>query len=144
MLRLAQNALAQDTAMRLHEGEGGIVADRADIAEVVGDAFKLGHQGAQIDSARRHGDLERGFDGAREGERMGDRTVAGDAGGEPRRLVDRLADHQPLDALVNVAEPRLKAGDRFAISVKAEMSGFDDPGMYGSDGDLVQLGIVPA
>ena len=51
----AQHLLAQHAAMRVHQGEGGIVADRADIAEVVGDALELGHQRAQPDRARRDG-----------------------------------------------------------------------------------------
>ena len=38
--------------MGVHEREGGIVADRADVAEVVGDALELGHQRAQPDRAR--------------------------------------------------------------------------------------------
>src|SRR5260370_271787 len=57
-----------------------------------------------------------------------------------RRLADRLSDHQPAAALVHVAKPRLEAGNRLAIGVKAEMSGFDDAGMHRTDGDLMQLG----
>jgi hypothetical protein len=33
--------------MRAHLAKRGVVADRADVAEVVGDAFELGHDRAQ-------------------------------------------------------------------------------------------------
>ncbi len=44
----AQNALAQHAAMGMHQREGGIVADGAEIAEVIGNPLQLGHQAAQI------------------------------------------------------------------------------------------------
>jgi hypothetical protein len=40
----AQDMLAQDAAMGVHQRESGIVADRADVAEMVGEPFELGHQ----------------------------------------------------------------------------------------------------
>ena len=30
-----------------HQGEGGVVADRADVAEMIGEPFDLGHDAAQ-------------------------------------------------------------------------------------------------
>ena len=77
--RGAQHALAQHGAMGEHEGEGGIVADGADIAEMVGEPLELRHQRAQPDRARRRLHAERRFDRAGEGERIGDRAVARDA-----------------------------------------------------------------
>ena len=79
----AQHVLAQDAAVGVHEREGGVVADGADVAEVVGEALQLGHQRAQPDRARRRLDAERRLDGAGEGEGVGDGAVAGDAAGEP-------------------------------------------------------------
>ena len=49
-VRGAQHALAQDAAMRMHEREGGVVADGADVAEMIGEPLELGHQRAQIDA----------------------------------------------------------------------------------------------
>ncbi len=46
----AQHALAQDAAVGVHEREGGVVADRADVAEMIGEALELGHQRAQPDA----------------------------------------------------------------------------------------------
>ena len=56
----------------------------------------------------------------------------------PRRLVQRGALHQPVDALVHVAEPLLQAHHRLAVGGEAEVAGLDDPRVHGTDGDLVQ------
>ena len=34
--------------MRVDEREGGVIADRTDVAEMIGEAFELGHERAQI------------------------------------------------------------------------------------------------
>ncbi|MCY1230220.1 hypothetical protein D9M72_426260 [compost metagenome] len=60
----AQHTLAQHATMRMHEGEGGVVADRADVAEMVGEPFELGHERAQPDGARRDVELSRSLDRA--------------------------------------------------------------------------------
>ena len=80
----------------------------------------------------------RRFDGAGEGERIGDRAVARDAAGEPRRPAEIGAGHQALDALVDVAQPLLQAHDGLAIGGEAEMAGLDDAGMDRTDRDLMQ------
>ena len=80
----AQGALAQDAAFGIDQREGGVVADGADIAEMIGQALELGHQRAQPDGAPRHVDRQRRLDGLREGERIGDGAVAGGAAGELR------------------------------------------------------------
>ena len=41
--RRSQHALAQNAAMGEHQRKGDVVANRADIAEMVGKAFKFGH-----------------------------------------------------------------------------------------------------
>ena len=84
----------------MHQRERGVVADGADVAEMIGEPLELGHQRAQIDGARRHLHLQRGLDGLREGKRIGDRAVAGGAAGElarPRRAWRRcISDSMPL------------------------------------------------
>ena len=85
--------------MRMHERERGIVADGADIAEMVGQPFELRHQRAQTMRARRRLDTERRLDGMSERDGVGDRAVAGDAPGELRRARDRapvISDSTPL------------------------------------------------
>src|SRR5262245_30187882 len=61
-LRRAQGALAQHAAFDVEEREGRVVADGADIAEMIGHAFEFGHDRAQEYCARRNLDLKRRFD----------------------------------------------------------------------------------
>ncbi len=56
-VRRAQRALAKHAAFGIDQREGRVVADGADIAEMIGEALKLGHQRAQPDRALRHVDL---------------------------------------------------------------------------------------
>ena len=134
----AQHALAQDAALRMHEGERGVVADRADVAEMIGEPLELGHQRAQIARARRRFDVERRLDGVGEGDRIGDGAVAGGAPGKPRRLVDGRAGHQRLDALVHVAEALFEPHHGLAVGGEAEMARLDDAGMHRADRNLMQ------
>ncbi len=78
-VRRPQAALAQDAGLRMHQDERGVVADRADVAEVIGEPFELGHQGAQKNGARRNLHLSRSFDCIRKRKRVRDRAVAGGA-----------------------------------------------------------------
>jgi len=41
----AQGALAQDAGLGMHDRKRRVVADRAEIAEVIGEALELRHQG---------------------------------------------------------------------------------------------------
>ena len=52
--------------------------------------------------------------------------------------VDGRARHQPLDALVGVAQPLFQPHHGLAAGGEAEMSRLDDSGMHGTDRDLVQ------
>ena len=117
-----QHALAQDAGLRVHHRERRIVADRADVAEMIGQPLEFRHQRAQVDRARRRLYLQRRFGGVREGEGIGDRAVAGGAAGELCRVVERRAGHQRLDALVHIAEPLLQSHDMLAIGGEAEMA----------------------
>ncbi len=133
----AQHALAQDAAMGVHQRERGVVADRADVAEMVGEPLQFGHQRAQPHRATGNRDAERGLRGAREGDLIGDRAVA-----LTRQAIERRASgwrrHQAVDAFVHVAEPLLQPHHGLAVRMKAEMAGFDDPGMDRSDWNLMQ------
>src|SRR5262249_49504444 len=53
-LACRQHALAKHTAMAVQKRERGVVANRADVAEVVGHALELGHDGADHLRARRN------------------------------------------------------------------------------------------
>ena len=90
-VRGAQHALAQHAAMRMHQREGGVVADGADIAEMIGKPLELGHQRAQPRARGGDVDPERRLGRAGKGKAIGDRAVAGDAAGELARRVPRSA-----------------------------------------------------
>ena len=86
--------------MGVHQRERRVVADRADVAEMIGEPLELGHQRAQPDRARRHLDAERRLDRAREGEGIGDRAVAamraGELRGARRAFAPRISASMPL------------------------------------------------
>ena len=134
----AQDAFAQDAAMRMHERERGVVADRADIAEVIGQSLELGHQCAQILRAGRNGDVQRRFHGVGESERVGNSAVARGAPRKLRRLLDGRARHQQLDALMDIAEALFEPHDGFAIGGEAEVSRLNDAGVNRTDRNAVQ------
>ena len=83
-------------------------------------------------------DAERGFHRAREGEGVGNGAVARGAAGEARRLLERRAMHQCVDALVHVAQALLQPHHGLAIGGEAEMARLDDAGVHRTDRNLVQ------
>ena len=136
--RRAQHALAQHAAMRVHQGEGGIVADRADVAEMVGEPLEFCEQRAQEHGAIRHDQVERRLSRSRKRVGIGDGAVARHAAGELDAAGEAGAGHQPFDALVDVSEPLLQPDYGLAAGGKTEMSGLDDPRMHRADRNLVQ------
>ena len=117
----------------MHQCKGRVVADRADVAKMIGEPFEFSHQGAQICGARRNSDVEGRLDRLREGETIGDGAVAGNTRRDLRSALDRGASHQLVDALVHEAEPLLEAHDGFAIRGEAEMTRLDNAGVDGPD-----------
>jgi hypothetical protein len=71
-----QHLLAQNAAMGVEEGEGGVVSDEADVVDVVGDPLEFGHQRPQPDRPPWRLTARGGLDGAREGNLVGDGAVA--------------------------------------------------------------------
>ena len=118
--------------MGVKQSEGRIIADRADVAEMIGEPFEFRHQGAEISRARRNGNFECRFHGGGKGPSIGDRAVARDPAGKARGLIERRIHHQPVDAFVHIAEPLFEPHDNFAIGGKAKMTGLDNAGMHGS------------
>ncbi len=125
--------------MRMHERERRVIADGADVAEMVCQPLELGHQRAQIVRARRRFDVQRGLDCPGEGDPVRDGAVAGGARGKLRRALDRRARHQRFDAFVHVAQALFEPHHRLARGGKAEMSRLDDAGMDRAYWNLVQV-----
>ena len=98
-IRGAQHILAQDAAMGVHERKRSVIADGADVAEMICQPFKLSHERAQIVRARRRFDVQRRLDRPGEGDAVSDGAVAGGAGGKlaARSIVaPAISDSMPL------------------------------------------------
>ena len=134
----AQHALAQHAAMRVHQCEGGIVADGADVAEMVGEPLEFCQQRAQKHGAIRHGKIQSDFGRARKRVGVSYGAVARRAAGELDAARETGAGHQPVDALMDVSKPLFQPDHGLAAGGKAEMSGLDDARMHRADRNLVQ------
>ena len=124
--------------MGLHQAEGRVVADRADVAEMIGKPLEFRKQRPQPDRAVRHRKLQRRFGGLRKRIGIGDGAVARYASGELSAALDAGAAHQPLDALVGISQPLFQPDHGLPAGGKAEMSGLDDARMHGTDRNLMQ------
>src|SRR5271170_1629497 len=124
--------------MRVHQRERSVVANRADVAEMVRKALEFRHQRAEPYCARWNTDVQSAFDRAGESDRIGNGAVAGRSRREADAAIERSARHQRFDALVYIAEPLLEADDRLAAGGEAKMPRLDDPGMDGADRNLMQ------
>ena len=133
-----QHPLAEHAAMRVDQRERRVVADRADVAQMIGHALELGHDAAQDLGARRRIDLERLLDRARIGKAVGHGGVAGDAGDDAAGRVDIGVGQKPVDAAVDIAEPLFQPRHGLAVDGETEMAGLDDAGMHRTDRNLVQ------
>src|SRR5260221_7681509 len=91
--------------MRVHQCEGGIVADRADVAEMIGKPLELRQQSAQPNRAIRYDKLQRRFGRSRKCKSIGDGAVARRAPGELDSALKIGSDHESLNTLVGISEP---------------------------------------
>jgi hypothetical protein len=134
----AQNLLAQVPTVGVHHGKGGIVADRTDVSEMIGEPFELAHQGTQPDGAYGDFDAVRCLDRPGEGEGIGHGAVAGNPPRKYRRTINRHSLHEPFSSLVHVAKALLEPHDGLAVRREPEVTRFDDARMHGAHRDLVQ------
>ena len=133
----AQHLFTQAAAMRVHKSKGDVVADRTDIAAMIGDALELGHHRPQIKRARRRAGRHCALGRLGEGKRACDRAIARQPAGETARISRRLARHQGFGAFVGIAKAFFEAHHGFAVAVKAKGAGLDDAGMHRSHGNLM-------
>ena len=128
--------------MGMDQRKGRIVADRADVAEMIGKAFELRHHAAQDGRPRRRRDAERCLDRQRKRKAERDGRIARCARDDVAGLRHLGAAEQTVDTLVHVAEPLLDPRHGLAVRGEAEMAGLDDPGMDRPDRDLVEAVAV--
>src|SRR5207247_2472202 len=119
------------------ERKRDVVAEVAEVAEVVGDALELEQDAAQRKRPGRRLSPGGAFDRHRVRPGVGDRGVAGHAAGELRPLFQRHLLEAFLDAFVLVAEPLLKPQDLFADDREAEVPWLDRARVDRTDRDLV-------
>ena len=141
---LAQPVLPEAHELREREAEGGVVAQRAQVAQVVGHPFPFQQQRAQPPRARRRHHAQQRLRGLRVGPREGDGGVARDAPGEAVALGDGERLEALVDALVHVAQALLEAQHLLADDGEAEVAGLDDAGVDGAHRDLVHAVALDA
>src|SRR5579871_1590803 len=124
--------------MSVDQRKRRIVADGADIAEVIGDAFEFGHDAAQDGGARRRFNAERCLNCEREREAERDCRIARYSRYDARCLGEGCAGQQGIDALVHITKAFLEPRYGFAIGREAEMTRLDNAGMHRADRDLVE------
>ncbi|OIQ72452.1 hypothetical protein GALL_459230 [mine drainage metagenome] len=86
-----QRALAQRTAVRQHHRESSIVADRANVAEVVCQTLQLCHHCPQRCGAGRHRGVQRRLDRAGKAPLVGNGAIARNPPGDLRAPFQRRA-----------------------------------------------------
>lgn len=111
--------------------ERRVVADRADVAEVICKPLKFGQQHPQPDRAIWHLQLQGGLGGFRKRIGIGDGAIARYTSGELRGALDAGTSHQPFDTLVGVSQPLFQPDHGFAAGGEPEMSGSIMPACTG-------------
>ena len=89
----SQNPLTQSGHVRLHQREGGVAADGADVAEMIGEAFQFGHYGPQGLRAFRDRGASGGLCCTCKSQRVADSAVARDPSGEACGVCQSAPDH---------------------------------------------------
>ena len=117
-----------------------VVGERADVSGVVVEAFEFEEQGSEVLTGGRDGDVECVFDGEAVGEVVADGGVAADAFREFVAGAVVAAFEEFLDAFVDEPEAGFHRDDGFADDGEPEVSGFDESGVDGTDGDFVDAG----
>ena len=132
-----QPVFAQARELRQRERQGRVVAERAEVAEVIGDPLTLQHQRAQPAGTYRNDAACRRLERHAVCPRIRNRAVTRHPSGKAMPLERGQFGETPLHALVHVAEALLQAQHLLADHREAEVARLDDPGMYRTDRDLV-------
>ncbi len=123
--------LLQPRELRQAEREAAVVAERAEVAEVVRDALALEQERAQPKRPPRRPCAGRVLERHGVGPGEGDRAVARDAARKARALGKGQGLEALLNPLVHVAESLLEAQHALAHHREPEMPRLDDACMHG-------------
>jgi hypothetical protein len=116
-----------------------IAGERAQVADMIGEALELERDSTNCLAARRFVTACEGLDGAAECARMSDDGIAGNGLGDENRSAALRALEQPLDATVLIAKHYFQRKNLFAVRLESKMTGLDDTGVYGANSDLVHF-----
>ena len=136
----AQQQLPERQSPGLGEAEADVVAERADVGDVVVDALELKKERPELGRFLVKLDPTGLLDGQAVGEVVADRAVSRDALGERDGRLNVASLEEPLDAPVHEPQPRLHLEDRLADDRESEVPGLDEAGVDRTDGDLVDAG----
>ncbi len=132
-----QPVFLQPPELHEAEGQGDVVAEVAEVAQVIGDTLDFQEQGAQPHGTVGHLARGGGFHCHAVGPGVGAVRVAGNAPGELGASIDVHPLEALFRALVGVAEALFEFEDALADDGEAEMSRFDGAGVDRADRDLV-------
>src|SRR5207253_863532 len=132
-----QQVFFQPPELEKAERKRDVVAEIAQVAEVIGNTLELEQDAAQRKRPGRRLGPGGAFDCHCVRPSVGDRGVAGDSARELRALFERHLLEALLDAFVRVAEPLLQPQDLFADDREAEVPRLDRAGVDRTDRDLV-------
>ncbi len=128
---------AQARELGQPETQRGIVAERAEVAEVIRDPFALEQQRTQPMRPRWDRTGGRGLEGHAVGPGTGHRRVARDPARQAVRLERRQLREAAVDALVRVAQVLFEPQHLLADDREAKMPRLDDARVHRANGDLV-------
>src|SRR3989454_10783766 len=133
----AQQVFLEAPELEKPERQRDVVAEVAEVAQVIGNALELQQNAAQCRRARRKLSASRALDRHRPRPGVGDRRVPADAPGEARAFFERHGLEALLDPLVRVTESFLQPQNLLAHDREAEMPRLDDASVYRADRNLV-------
>ena len=126
----AHHLFAQARSVRIGDHEADVRGDGSDIGGVVVDAFQLEQNRAHPGSGLRKLHAADPLHRLAKGRAVRNAGVAGDAFGQRNRVRHRQVLESFFDALVHVEHAQLKVQNRLARHGEAEVSRFDDAGVY--------------
>src|SRR5664279_4578100 len=117
-----------------------VVAERADVRDVVVEPLQLQQDGPDPLRLERNDESVRILDGPAERERVAHGRIPADPLGQLDALRGTPALEEPFDAPMDEPQARLEVQDRLADDGEPEMARADHSGVHRSDRDLVHPG----
>src|SRR5215472_9297197 len=139
-----QQLFLQARELRQPKRKAGIVAERPEITEMIGNALELEIERAQPRSPWRDLDPGDALERLAIGPGEGYRGIARHARREAMGVEDVELREAPLDALVDVAEPLFEPQHFLADDGEAKVPGLDDARVHRADRNLVHTLAVDA